>query len=223
MSNSDLKQKAQADIKGRAVVSLVPAIIVSAVYSLITFCINKFIPWDSDYLGMITTVLSLLFFPFTIGTYSIYVGYYNGHENMIKEDFFKPLKKYFKIIACDIVYSVIVSVGCILLIVPGIIWALRYGLVFYILADEENDNLTVKEIFAMSKQLTDGRKWKLFCLGFSFVGWYFLSVLTLGILLLYVIPYSEMSLVNFYMDCKPQKPEPVKETFYDDNPFITYK
>lgn len=45
-----------------------------------------------------------------------------------------------------------------------------------------------------------GNKWKLFCLQFSFIGWILLSILTFGILFLWVIPAMEMSKIAFYKE-----------------------
>jgi len=43
-----------------------------------------------------------------------------------------------------------------------------------------------------------GHKAELFFLGLSFIGWFFLSVLTLGIGFLWLVPYVNTSLALFY-------------------------
>jgi uncharacterized membrane protein len=47
-----------------------------------------------------------------------------------------------------------------------------------------------------------GYKWKLFCLDLSFIGWYFVGALCLGIGALFVYPYHYMARTNFYLDIK---------------------
>jgi uncharacterized membrane protein len=44
----------------------------------------------------------------------------------------------------------------------------------------------------------DGNKWRAFCLGLSFIGWWLLGILTLGILWLWVAPYQQMTFGAFY-------------------------
>ena len=45
-----------------------------------------------------------------------------------------------------------------------------------------------------------GNRWRLFCLGFSFIGWSLLCVLTLGIGTLWLRPYEEAAWAAFYRD-----------------------
>lgn len=50
----------------------------------------------------------------------------------------------------------------------------------------------------------DGHKWQLFCLHLSFIGWWLLCILTLGIGTLWLAPYSQNSTAAFYEDLKNQ-------------------
>ena len=47
-----------------------------------------------------------------------------------------------------------------------------------------------------------GHKTDLFVLGLSFIGWYILSILTCGILFIWVIPYVQTATVKFLYDIK---------------------
>jgi uncharacterized membrane protein len=84
----------------------------------------------------------------------------------------------------------------LLLIIPGIIAALSYSQAFFILAD--NPSLSASEVLSKSKEIMDGHKLKLFFLGFNFIGWIFLCILTLGIGFLWLIPYMRVSYACFY-------------------------
>jgi hypothetical protein len=76
----------------------------------------------------------------------------------------------------------------LLFIIPGIVKAYEYRMIPYILA--ENPHMSKKEVFAASKSMMMGNKWKAFVLDLSFLGWHILSVFTVGILeLFYVAPY----------------------------------
>ena len=58
--------------------------------------------------------------------------------------------------------------------------------------------MKAKDAIDLSQKIMDGKKAKLFCLDLSFVGWMILCVFTLGIALIYVIPYMNASRVAFY-------------------------
>lgn len=55
------------------------------------------------------------------------------------------------------------------------------------------------------RKLMDGHKWRLFLLNLSFVGWYLLGILSLGIGWLWILPYRNASLVAFYQDIAGDK------------------
>lgn len=94
----------------------------------------------------------------------------------------------------------------LLLIVPGIIAALSYAMVFYILADDPN--LKPQDVLARSKELMDGYKLKLFYLFLRFLLLAILCVLTLGIGFLWLIPYIHVTLAKFYDDLKNKGYQP---------------
>ena len=67
----------------------------------------------------------------------------------------------------------------------------------YILA--EDPDMPTKEVFAMSREMMRGQKWKAFVLDLSFLGWGILSLLTLGIVgIFYVNPYRNMTNAALY-------------------------
>ena len=82
------------------------------------------------------------------------------------------------------------------LIIPGIIASLRYSLAYFVLAD--NPSIGILKSINESKRLMRGNILKLFLLGLSFIGWILLCIPTLGIALLWVYPYMEVSMVAFY-------------------------
>src|ERR1039457_5952216 len=64
----------------------------------------------------------------------------------------------------------------LLLIIPGIIAAYRYSMTFFILAD--HPELGPLDAIRRSTEMMQGNKWKLFCLGWRFLGWALLCMLT---------------------------------------------
>ena len=86
----------------------------------------------------------------------------------------------------------------LLFIIPGIVAAYRYAQAFFVMA--ENPALSSGECIERSKAMMQGNKWKLFCLQLSFIGWFFLTVLTLGIAGLWMSPYMAVAETFFYRD-----------------------
>lgn len=105
--------------------------------------------------------------------------------------FILTLKTYLLMILYVILWS-------LLLIIPGIIAAISYSQIFFILAD--GDATSATEALEKSKKMMDGYKWKFVLLELRFVGWFILSVLTLGIGFLWFFPYLQVSLAKFYDD-----------------------
>lgn len=63
----------------------------------------------------------------------------------------------------------------VLFIIPGIIASYRYSMALFVLA--EDPSIGINEAITVSKQMMKGNKWRLFCLGFSFIGWSMLASL----------------------------------------------
>ena len=63
----------------------------------------------------------------------------------------------------------------LLFVIPGIIKVYSYAMTPYIMA--EHPELTANEAITRSREIMDGNKWRLFCLGFSFIGWSLLCAL----------------------------------------------
>ena len=85
-----------------------------------------------------------------------------------------------------------------LLFIPGIIASYSYMMTPYILAD--NPELSASEAIKISKQMMRGNRWRLFCLKISFFGWSILCILTLGIGFLWLTPYMNAAIAEFYRE-----------------------
>ena len=92
--------------------------------------------------------------------------------------------------------NLFVSLWSLLLIVPGIVKALAWSQVPYLLA--ENPNLTGARAREISEQMTDGQKWEIFLLQLSFLGWYLLGALACGVGVLFVDPYVQATHAELY-------------------------
>lgn len=92
----------------------------------------------------------------------------------------------------------------LLFIIPGIVAAYRYAMVPYLMAD--HPGMSVSDAFAVSKRLMKGRKADLFLLHLSYIGWWFVSALTLGIGALVVAPYMSFAEAAFYRNISSVDP-----------------
>jgi len=82
-------------------------------------------------------------------------------------------------------------------LIPAIIKGLSYGMTPFILSD--CPDIPAREALKHSMRMMAGHKKQLFVLALSFIGWFALSVLTLGILyVVYVGPYYYTTLAGFY-------------------------
>ncbi len=113
---------------------------------------------------------------------------------------FDGFKNFGTALAAYLLMALFVFLWMLLLIVPGIVAALAYSQTFFIIADDKD--ISPMDAIRKSTQMMYGYKWKLFCLGLRFIGWVLLSMLTLGILLLWVYPYIYVSFAKFYDDIK---------------------
>ncbi|MCR8657398.1 DUF975 family protein [Paenibacillus endoradicis] len=85
----------------------------------------------------------------------------------------------------------------LLLIIPGIVKFYAYSLVPFILAD--NPNIGYRRAVDLSKQMTQGHKFRIFVLELSFIGWILLGVLALFIGVLFVLPYINATRAELYL------------------------
>ena len=69
---------------------------------------------------------------------------------------------------------------------------------FYILSEDPSKSIT--QCINESVKLMNGHKWDLFYLNLTFIGWWLVSILTLGIAALWVAPYQKLTEANFYLD-----------------------
>lgn len=88
-------------------------------------------------------------------------------------------------------------------IIPGIIKIFQYFAVEYILA--LRPDITANEALDLSKKLMKGNKLKAVVLDISFIPWFILSLLTVGIFgYLYVTPYYEATYIEFFSNIREE-------------------
>lgn len=161
-------------------------------------------------LGVISVVLIWALITFFIGG-AIELGYCRFNKNLINgtdpkfTDLFSRMDIFWKALGLRLLIMLYIILWSILLVIPGIIAALNYSMAFYIM--EENPTMTITEAMKQSKDMMVGNRWRLVCLGFSFIGWLILSAFTLGIGMLWLMPYMNAAFAAFYLEIsgRPQQ------------------
>lgn len=119
-------------------------------------------------------------------------------------------KQYFiPILVLFIIRTIFEFLWTLLFIIPGIIKSYSYSQTYFIykdcLASGRNEDMNYLDYVTESRKLMKGHKFELFVLQLSFLGWAILSVLTLGIGFIWLIPYINGVMAEFYNDLAGDK------------------
>ena len=189
MKARDFRAKAWAACKGNWGVAILSVIIVGII---------------SGICGVIPTVGGLISLvitgPLTLGLVVVFSKLIKGEKAEIA-NVFDGFKNFVNSFLLYILISIFTFLWSLLFVIPGIVMSYAYSMSYYILKD--NPELSANEARKQSIEMMRGNKWRLFCLDFSFIGWALLSILTFGILMLWVTPVMQASHAAFYESLKP--------------------
>ncbi len=110
-------------------------------------------------------------------------------------DLYKNYNLFFRFFFTSLLYGIIVILGFILLIVPGIYLAVKYQFTPYIVVDKKIAYLAAMKEAA---KLTSGRWMSIFLFDLTLIGLNILGALALGIGLLITIPTSVLASSYLY-------------------------
>ena len=165
-----------------------------------TFVLYSLIAGSIQSIPIVGVITSLIISgPFEIGIAFFSLSISRNQDAKL-EQIFQGFKNFGTALGAYLLRSLFIFLWTLLLIIPGIIAAISYSMTFYILADD--NSIGAMDAIDKSKKMMDGYKWKCFCLGLEFLGWALLCILTLGIGLLWLIPYYHVSMAKFYDDLK---------------------
>ena len=135
------------------------------------------------------------------------------NQSVRTENLFGGFKNYGSSLALYLLCAIFTFLWTLLFIIPGIIKSLSYSMSYFVLADFPD--MPANQARKRSMELMRGHKWRLFCLCFSFIGWLLLTVLTLGILSFWIIPYMMTAQAEFYREIAGEPAAPVPQ--YEQN------
>lgn len=161
-------------------------------------------------IGLISTVLAplgvgLLINPsLVLSTNMIYIALTKNVRPSVS-DVLKGFNVFGKALWLSIITWFFTFAWSLLLVIPGIIKGYSYLMAPYILAD--NPGMKASEALAESKRITNGHKFELFVPALSFIGWFLLIPLTFGLIMIWLAPYTNATLANYYLAIKDKSLE----------------
>lgn len=196
MTRKELKTISKQQLKGNWWTAIGVILIIAIITIFMDFLSAKFDEgvWAPILLSIVTF---LIVSPLGLGQ-SIFFLKLAKNKDVKCTDVFLGYKNFLKVIGVSILIGIITFIGLIVFIIPGIILSIMYSQVYYILA--ENTEIGIVECLKKSRIMMQGRKWDYFVLMLSFILWGILTTVTCGIAGLYVIPYYEATITNFYLD-----------------------
>ena len=203
-TNQDYKNAALAALKGNWPQAIVATFLVLVLDALL----DAVVYFGSEYSTVAVIAVSVLLMFFLV--IPLLLGYINSFSLMFYRSDREVLlnvkdiafRDYFMGSVGMMAMILVSSVCSLLLVVPGIIASYALFLTPYILKD--NPELSIMETLRLSRKMMEGHKMQLFKLQLSFLGWILLSVLTLGVGLLWLMPYMMTAMAAFYQDVREQ-------------------
>lgn len=207
MDISTFKTRAKENLIGKwgiLIAALVIVAVANGIASSVSGSIGKIIPFIGFF---ITSLGSVLIMPILIGYNRIHMDVAE-HKEPELETLLVGFKdgKFVNNFVTLLIMEVLLVLWTLLFIIPGIIKGLAYSMTSFILADPDFEGIEPMDAITKSKDMMEGHKMDLFILVLSFLGWFILCLLTFGVLILYVGPYVQQTVTQFYYAVKGQAP-----------------
>ena len=208
-TNSEIRQETLALMKGNwgsAVLVTVALYLIIIICAVVSTTIGTMIGGDtiSNSIGQILSLLTtiLVSYPILFASMMLFLHFVRGEQKLYIGGLFKVFSKpyYGKSIGVYLLMYIFTLLWSLLLIVPGIIKSLAYSLAPFILVD--NPELSANQAINESVKMMKGHKMDLFLIMLGYVGFALLSILALGIPLLWLVPYYQAVLAKFYEEVK---------------------
>lgn len=146
--------------------------------------------------NIIGLVIELALLPLSVGVVYYMINLVKDKEFNLK-DMIEPYKDFIRVVLTMTLSILLVLVGLLIFVIPGIIVALGITLVPYLLATRKD--LKPIEVIQLSMKMMKGHKWEYFVFQLSFLGWMILSTLTFGILYIWVLPYISIANTKYIL------------------------
>lgn len=216
MDRKEIKELAKAKIKGNKWNIWWPYLIITVISEILNKLISggTTINLDMNNLESISTMtvqqpnyfLELLIILITAILSSGYTKYILDFVRTGKFDANTIIetikKKWLNILIAEAIAYVLIFVGSLLFVIPGIIAIFCYAFVGYVVIDNDISGI---DALKKSREMIKGYKWDYFVFGLSFIGWALLVPFTLGLLLIWLLPYMLTAMAIYYDKLKEKK------------------
>ena len=169
-------------------------IVVGYITVLFSIIARNFL--DSRLVTILVIILSIFLIPMEYSLNRILLNVSRGNEEIEMSEvtyyYDVPFSGMYKLEILKYVYLALWSI----IPIVGAIKYYSYSMASFIKLD--NEFLTADECITRSRKMMNGHKFELFLLDFSFIGWYFVTVFTLGMSYGYVFSYATMARTVFY-------------------------
>ena len=207
-TRAEIKKDAKRKLNAFWIVPVITVLVVYVLEALIIGMLNDS-TLSSIFQVVITTIASVF-------TTTLFL-------NIAKNDDFDQVKfswmktSWMKVLKC-IVYTLLLSLATTLIqyvaIYSGVLLSFVLGICITVIEVYLSFSLLVildtdAPIIDAAKQsinLVQGNFWNIIVLGLSFIGWFILGILPLGLGLLWVLPYTCITFANYYLELKLYKP-----------------
>lgn len=202
MNRVELKLKAKEMLKEKFGSFWAGYLIVFGISFLCSLFVELLFKENTTIYSALTILASFFTMTLNVGFYSYMLKMVRG-ENYGREDIFKFVGNIFPIAAISLLVGILCFLWSILLIIPGIIAAISYTMVYMIYV--EDTNLSPMDYLEKSKSMMNGYKADYFVFNLSFIGWILLSCITLGLGFIYTLPYISIAQTIYYDELKKIK------------------
>ena len=197
----------RAELKQNARYSLISKFSETLKFLLLYFAVSLVISFSVSLLTLNGEIATLIAYAVGIAINGfLYMGYNSfflkvaRDEEVTYKELFSKAKMFWPCIGISLLIGLFTLLGTFLFIIPGIIVTINYSFVYFVKLD--NPELKVMDVLNKSKELMNGHKLDFFILILSFLPWYIIGFFTFGLLYLWLIPYMQITFVNFYDEIK---------------------
>lgn len=197
MNYAKLRAQAWEKLSGNwfwAVALIVLALVLNVVIRLVLYCISHDLGSLGPLIGALIDVSVSFTFLDLVDTNDPDERYFKDVFAVFTTDRILP------VFLTWLLSTIFTCLWSLLLIVPGIIKSISYSQSQFIVKDmtDAGFELNPTEAISKSRDLMNGHKMDYFILLLTFIGWYLLCLVTLGIAALWVGPYIQTTKAEFY-------------------------
>lgn len=148
-------------------------------------------------------LLCLLIGPVSVGMASVHLDLVRGEGRVQIHKFFYGFKDFVSNFVLGCMYVLQVFIWGLIFIIPGIYVSYSYALVFHIRKD--HPEYRWKQCFDESERIMEGKRWDLFKLQMSHIGWLVVGIVFVFVGAFWAVPYLQTSTAIFYEQAKRSK------------------